>query len=187
MRQKFGTLSKGNRSKVCLLLALAQNAELLILDEPTSGLDPVVTDDVLRVLVADHAAAGRTVFFSTHQLAEVEQIADWVGIIDGGKLLLEARLEDLKNDFRLILAAAETLFAAKMPNVISAARNGRFCRYVVARDAEGFAAHLRQNGAEVAEITPLNLRELFLELVRKEDVCTPGNVGAISAPASSCS
>jgi len=185
MKQPFAKLSKGNRTKVCLLLALAQNAELLLLDEPTSGLDPVIIDDVLRILVEDHVSAGRTVFFSTHQLAEVEQIADWVGIIDRGKLLLEARLEDLRDEFRLILAAGDSLPAAGAPNLISASRSGRACRYVVSRDADAFAGALRQNGAQIAEISPLSLREVFLELVRKEDSCTPGNAGAIPVSASS--
>ncbi len=63
MNRKFSKLSKGNRAKVWLLLALAQNADLLLLDEPTSGLDPVVKDDFLKLLVEEHAAEGRTVFF----------------------------------------------------------------------------------------------------------------------------
>jgi len=185
MRQKYGKLSKGNRTKVCLLLALAQNAELLILDEPTSGLDPVMIDEVLRILVEDHVGAGRTVFFSTHQLAEVEQVADWVGIIDHGKLLVEARLDDLRDQFRLILAAGDSLPALGAPNLISATRAGRTGRYVVSRDGEEFAARLRQHGAQIVEIAPLSLREVFLELVRKEEACTPGNAGAIPVSASS--
>lgn len=185
MKQPFAKLSKGNRTKVCLLLALAQNAELLILDEPTSGLDPVMIDEVLRILVEDHAGAGRTIFFSTHQLAEVEQIADWVGIIDRGKLLLEARLDDLRDQFRLILAAGDSLPLTGAPNLVSASHAGRACRYVVSRDADGFAVKLRHNGAQIMDISPLNLRELFLELVRKEDACTSGNSGATPVRVSS--
>jgi len=104
MKQKFGKLSNGNRTKVCVLLALGQNADLLVLDEPSTGLDPIMIDDVLRALLDEQAAGERTVFFSSHQLAEVEQIADWVGIIDHGRLLLEARLEDIKSDYRVVVA-----------------------------------------------------------------------------------
>jgi ABC-2 type transport system ATP-binding protein len=185
MRRKYGKLSKGNRTKVCLLLALAQNSELLILDEPTAGLDPVMIDEVLRILVEDHVSAGRTIFFSTHQLSEVEQIADWVGIIDQGKLLLEAQLEDLRDQFRLILAAGDSLPASGTPHLISVSQSGRSSRYVVSRDAEEFAGQLRQRGAEILQISPLSLREVFLELVRKEEACTPGNAGAIPVSASS--
>lgn len=61
-----------------------------MLDEPTAGLDPVVTDQLLRALVEDFANDGRTILMSSHHLSEVEKVADWVGIIDHGKLLLEA-------------------------------------------------------------------------------------------------
>ncbi len=82
--RKIKELSKGMRTKLALLLALARGAELLILDEPTSGLDPAVTEEVLQALVAHAGREGQTVFFSSHQIAEVDQIADSVTIVDRG-------------------------------------------------------------------------------------------------------
>jgi ABC-2 type transport system ATP-binding protein len=168
VQQRFAKLSKGNRAKVWLLLALAQNADLLILDEPTTGLDPVANDGFLKLLVEDHAANGRSVFFSSHNLAEVEHVADWVGIIDQGRMLLEARLEDIRERFRLIIAAGRDLPAHKTEQVAAVAQAGQFIRYVVTRDAEAFASRLRQQGAAVTEVSPLSLREVFLELLRRE-------------------
>ena len=176
MNQKFGKLSHGNRTKVCVLLALGQSADLLILDEPSNGLDPVMIDDVLRVLL-DEQAEGRTVFFSSHQLAEVEQIADWIGIVDQGRLLLEARLEDIRSDYRVVVAGGNGLPTAISAQVLSAARSGAFTRYVISSGAEAFAAGLRQQGAASVEFFPLNLREFFLEIVRKEETCTTGRSG----------
>ncbi|MGA7234067.1 MAG: AAA family ATPase, partial [Bryobacteraceae bacterium] len=72
------------RTGLTLLLAISHGAELLILDEPPDGLDPSVTELLLRELVALPASEGTTIFFSSHQLAEVEQIADHVAIIDHG-------------------------------------------------------------------------------------------------------
>ena len=72
------------RTKLALLLALCRGAELLILDEPTAGLDPAMTEEVLQALVAHVAREEMTVFFSSHQIAEVDQIADHVAIIDRG-------------------------------------------------------------------------------------------------------
>lgn len=187
MKTIFKKLSIGNQSKVALLLALAQEAEVLILDEPTAGLDPVMVDEILRTLVEDHISRGRTIFVSSHHLGEVEQVCDWVGILEEGRLLLESRLEDIRQDFRLVIASGEGLPVAPSPNVISATSDGRFRRYVLAREAERFAAELQGQGANILEISPLGLRELFLHLVRKEDSCTPGNAGAKPEPVSSFS
>jgi ABC-2 type transport system ATP-binding protein len=187
MKMPFKKLSIGNQSKVALLLALAQGAEVLILDEPTAGLDPVMVDEILRTLIEDHISQGRTIFVSSHHLGEVEQICDWVGILEEGRLLLESRLEEVRQEFRLVIASGEGLPVATSPNMVSATTDGRFRRYVVAREAERFAAELRGQGATILEISPLGLRELFLHLVRKEDPCTPGNAGAKAAPVSSFS
>ena len=187
MNMAFKKLSIGNQSKVALLLALAQGAEILILDEPTAGLDPVMVDEILRTLIEDHVSQGRTIFVSSHHLAEVEQICDWVGVLEEGRLLLESRVEEIRQEFRLVLASGEGLPVAKSADVVSATTDGRFQRYVVAREAEQFAAELRGQGATILEITPIGLRELFLNLVRKEDSCTPGNAGAKVAPVSSFS
>jgi ABC-2 type transport system ATP-binding protein len=187
MKMAFKKLSIGNQSKVALLLALAQGAEILILDEPTAGLDPVMVDEILRTLIEDHVSQGRTIFVSSHHLGEVEQICDWVGVLEQGRLLLESRLEEIRQEFRLVIASGEGLPAAASPDVVSATTDGRFRRYVVAREAERFAAELRGQGATILEVSPLGLRELFLHLVRKEDPCTPGNAGAKAAPVSSFS
>jgi ABC-2 type transport system ATP-binding protein len=187
MKTAFKKLSIGNQSKVALLLALAQGAEVLILDEPTAGLDPVMVDEILRTLVEDHVSQGRTIFVSSHHLGEVEQICDWVGILEEGRLLLESRLEEIRQEFRLVIASGEGLPDVASKDVVSAATDGRFRRYVVAREAERFAAELRSQGAAILEISPLGLRELFLHLVRKEDPCTPGNAGAKAVPVSSFS
>src|SRR5260370_22115944 len=88
------------RTKLALLLALCRGAELLILDEPTSGLDPVATEEVLKALVAHVASEGMTVFFSTHQIAQVDQIADHVAIIYRGRAVGAVALDDLRSSFR---------------------------------------------------------------------------------------
>jgi ABC-2 type transport system ATP-binding protein len=169
-KQKFGKLSHGNRTKVCLLLALAQGADLLMLDEPTLGLDAVVIHQVLCALAADQVSEERTVFFCSQQLSDVEQIADWVGIIEEGKLLLEARLDDIKSNYCVVVAGGNGLPTAASAEVISAVQAGDFTRYVVASRAEAFAASLRQQGARSVEVFPLNLRQIFLELVGKEEM-----------------
>ncbi len=185
MDRPFSKLSQGNRTKVCLLLALSQGADLLIFDEPATGLDPVAVDEFLRILAEDVVGEGRTVFISSHQLSDVEQIADWIGLIDHGKLLLEARLDDIKGQFRCVTAAGNGLPQTESPEVLLLASEGNFHKYLVKKNADAFAAELSRQGATVAEVSPLGLREIFLALVRKEDPCTSGNVGGIAAAVSS--
>jgi len=181
MDRPVAKLSHGNRTKVYLMLALAQGADLLILDEPATGLDPVAVDDLLRILVEDMVGEGRTVFISSHQLSDVEQIADWVGVIDHGRLLLEARLDDIKSQFRLVTAAGNGLPQVNSPEVSLVASEGNFSKYLVKKNADAFAAQLTRGGATVAEASALGLRDIFLALVRKEDPCTSGNAGGIAA------
>src|SRR3984885_5358684 len=95
-KRKITDLSKGMRSKLMLLLAISRGADLLILDEPTDGLDPAALEDVLRELVAIAASSGTTMFFSSHQLAEVDLIADHIGIIHRGKMIVAGSLDNIK-------------------------------------------------------------------------------------------
>lgn len=98
LTQKIGNLSTGNRQQVGLIIALAPKPDFLILDEPTSGLDPLMTvktHKILRKLKEE----GKTIFLSSHDLAEVQAVCDRVGIIKGGKMILVERIEDLKQKF----------------------------------------------------------------------------------------
>jgi ABC-2 type transport system ATP-binding protein len=168
MEQRFAKLSNGNQTKVWLLLALAQGADLLILDEPTTALDPISVEQLMHVLAEISLDRGCTIFFSSHQLEEVERIAEYAGFMDRGKLLLQSRLDDIKSEFRLITAAGNSLPAQTSAQVLSVGVEGNFCKYVVTSDAEGFAAGLSRNGATVTDVAPLSLREIFLQLVQKE-------------------
>ena len=96
LKTRVKNLSKGNKQKVGVIQALMHHPELLLLDEPTFGLDPLVQHEVLQ-LVAQARTAGATVFFSSHILSEVQEIADRVGIIRKGKVVEVAQTESLIN------------------------------------------------------------------------------------------
>ncbi len=100
--RKVKALSRGMRTKLALLLALCRGADLLVLDEPTSGLDPAAAEEVLQALVAHVAREEMTVFFSSHQLTEVDQIADRVAIIDAGRNVVSGALDDLRERYRRV-------------------------------------------------------------------------------------
>jgi ABC-2 type transport system ATP-binding protein len=102
-------LSKGQRARAGLLIALAYRPELLVLDEPSAGLDPIVRRDILGAVIRTIADEGRTVLFSSHLLEEVERVADHVTMIDQGKIALSAPLDDIKGAHRcLTLRFAES-------------------------------------------------------------------------------
>src|SRR2546422_5088528 len=97
---KIKNLSKGQKARVGLLIALAHRPELLVLDEPSSGLDPIVRRDILSAIIRTIAHEGRTVLFSSHLLGEVEQVADHVTMINLGRIVLSAPLDAIQESHR---------------------------------------------------------------------------------------
>src|SRR5216110_1187888 len=102
---KIKTLSKGQKARAGLLIALAHRPELLVLDEPSSGLDPIVRRDILGAVIRTIAHEGRTVLFSSHLLEEVEEVADHVTMIARGRIVLSAPLADIKESHRSLSEA----------------------------------------------------------------------------------
>src|SRR6202041_1070246 len=99
-QQKIKGLSHGQRVKAALLLALARRPRLLVLDEPTTGLDPVARREVLAELTAVLADENRTIFFSSQNTLDVEQISDRIAFIDRGRLIALEEKEDLLDRWR---------------------------------------------------------------------------------------
>jgi ABC-type multidrug transport system ATPase subunit len=97
---RIKTLSKGQKARAGLLVALAHRPELLVLDEPSSGLDPIVRRDILGAVLRTIAGEGRTVLFSSHLLDEVEQVADHVTMIGSGMVVLSATLDEIRDSHR---------------------------------------------------------------------------------------
>ncbi|MDD5342504.1 MAG: ABC transporter ATP-binding protein [Patescibacteria group bacterium] len=93
--RKTGQLSSGNKQKLGIILALQHNPELLILDEPTIGLDPILQNEIYKI-IHERVLSGATVFFSSHNMPEVEKICNRVGIIRQGKMVAVQRIEELK-------------------------------------------------------------------------------------------
>jgi ABC-2 type transport system ATP-binding protein len=95
-------LSKGQKARAGLLVALAYRPELLVLDEPSSGLDPIVRRDIMEAIIRAIAEEGRTVLFSSHLLHEVERVADRVAMIHQGRLVFNSALDDVKETHRCL-------------------------------------------------------------------------------------
>lgn len=175
---KIRKLSKGQKAQLQLCLALGSNPELLILDEPTSGLDPVARRAFLKVLVGEVAAEGRTVFFSTHLLSDIEAVADTVGIIKGGKLLVSGDLDDMHEShrvFRIVYAQTppeeEVRSLQTLPDVKEVEREGRGIKLRVRGDVEDVERGLRNRPHPVVDVdsTGMSLEDIFVSYVEDGD------------------
>jgi len=168
-KAKIPALSKGMRSKLMLLLAICRGADLLILDEPTDGLDPAAVEDVLRELVSIAAATETTMFFSSHQLGEVDCIADHIGIIDQGRMIVSGSLDDLKAShqrLQIVLADSAPSTIRWPAGVESVHQEGRVVSLLASRNLDAIAAEANSIPGATVEQFPVSLKEIFLEHVR---------------------
>jgi len=168
--QKIARMSKGETGKLLLLLALSQRPDLLVLDEPTDGLDPVVRRDVLSAVLDYVAERNATVFISSHLVHELERICDWVGVMDGGKLVAELPMQQFKNGIKRLRVADAPEGIAETPfTLLSRSRDngmGSLETWIV-RDWEAPMRHYFDGvGATVRDVIDLDLEEGFVELLR---------------------
>lgn len=171
--RQIKSLSKGMQSKVSLAVALAHEPALLVLDEPTSGLDPLVRREFLESMV-DVAATGRTVLLSSHQIAEVERVADTVLILRHGKLVLAERLEVLKSRVKEVLVTLHAVETAPpvLPHgavLLGARRQDRQWQLLV-RDLPEERLGEMQAHADYADVTlrQPSLEEIFVVCMQTE-------------------
>ncbi len=159
------------RTKLALMLALCRGAELLILDEATSGLDPAMAEEVLQALVGHVAREEMTIFFSSHQIAEVDQIGDRVVIIDRGRAVVTGALDDLRESFRrvqLVFDGAAPKAEFRVANITRVQRNGRVISVLVSANADAVVDEARAWNPASVEVTPVTLKEIFLETIQTE-------------------
>ena len=164
-------LSRGMRTKLALLLALSTGAELLILDEPMAGLDPAAIEQVLKVIVTQAGRDGTTVLFSSHQLADVEQIADRVAIAERGRIVVDGALDDLRAAYRriqLVFDGAAPEAAFKTNGVVSLRRDGRVLSVLCRASEADVVIEARALKPKAVEVLPVTLKEIFLETVGVE-------------------
>lgn len=162
--QRIKQLSRGQRARAGLLIALAHRPELLILDEPSSGLDPVVRRDILTAIIRTVADEGRTVLFSSHLLEEVERVADQVTMIQRGRVHLSGPLVKILQDHKRLVLRFERPQSARprLPGMISCQGTG--CEWTVL--CNGGLEELRlaasKCGAQIVDEDTPTLDEIFL-------------------------
>ena len=170
--QRVKGLSRGERVKLLLLLALARRPRVLVLDEPTAGLDPVARHEVLAELMSVIEDERRGILFSSHNTQDVEQISDCITFIDRGAIVESSDKETFLDRWRRLHLVAPTCAALPaLPGVIDLARTGQLAVATVNRYTPEIAAAYERAGAKVCDVQRMTLEEIFVANVmasRKE-------------------
>jgi ABC-2 type transport system ATP-binding protein len=164
--RKIGNFSRGNKQKVGIVAAFMSKPDLLILDEPTSGLDPLVQQTVME-MVREVKADGRTVFFSSHILPEVQAVCDRVGIIREGELVTTQRVEDLiaarLNRMSLIFAELPPAATFDLEGVTEIGRTEQSVTLEVRENLAAVLAAAGRHDVRDIETHNMSLEEIFLD------------------------
>ena len=156
-------LSKGMQKQAAFWLAMCMRPDVLILDEPVDGLDPVMRRQVWSLVMADVAENGTTVLVSSHNLRELEDVCDHVGIMNGGKLLLERTLSDLQDNISKVLIALPD--GAPLPDgldIVHQSTTGRLYTLILRGNATELTNILSTTQPLFMDVVPLTLEEIFI-------------------------
>src|SRR5262249_11784074 len=158
---RLRTLSKGQQAKAGLLVAQAHRPDLLLLDEPSSGLDPLVRRDILEAIIRTVAEEGRTVFFSSHLLEEIERVSDHVAMLHRGKLVLSGPLDEIKARHRQLTLCFDRALPRlpSLPGVLSVHGAGK--EWTVLCNGQDFSGVAATYAAQVVAERVPSLNEIF--------------------------
>ena len=171
-KQPIRRLSKGMQKQSAFWLALCCQPELLVLDEPVDGLDPVMRRQVWSLLMGDVAQRGTTVLVSSHNLRELEDVCDHVGVMSHGKVLLERSLTDLQDNIVKLQAAFRQEEPPQLPrdwDVLHTSQIGRVYTYIVRGNPAAIKARMAAYDPLLLEALPLSLEEIFIYEMGGED------------------
>ncbi len=166
--QKIKTLSKGQKAQVGLINALAHRPQLFLLDEPSSGLDPVVRHDILAMVIRNVVDEGRSVFFSSHLLDEIELIADHVVIMHKGGIFLDCPLSEIQDAYCVLELGFEKDLEAppELPGLIWSGNQDRQWSILCKGDVNVLKRKAVELGARRVEAKRPTLNEIFVSLVK---------------------
>lgn len=159
LRAPIRRFSKGMQRQAAFYLTLCAKPHILILDEPVDGLDPVMRRQIWSLLLADAAQRGTTVLVSSHNLRELEDVCDHVGIMDHGKMLLERSLADIQGNLVKLQIAGE---APEKLQILHESAAGRLKTLVIRGTAEQVRSAVEQTNPQYYDVLPLSLEEIFI-------------------------
>jgi len=166
-RDHIRNLSRGMKGKVALTLALAPRPEVLLLDDPTSGLDALVRREFMEGIIGALSETGTTVLFSSHIIQDVERIADHIGIIEQGRLLVQAPLDELKQSMRRVTLTFEgSPPPIELEGILAREDISNECSLVLKGHDEGKLRALEALGAIEVTVQDVSLEDVFVAHVK---------------------
>jgi ABC-2 type transport system ATP-binding protein len=165
--QTLAGFSHGQRVKALLLLNFARRPKLLLLDEPTTGLDPVARDEVLQALADILRDDARSVLFSSHNTADIEQLADSISFVHQGRLLESKDKESFLDDWRRIVCQGSwPVDETRWPEIAATRQNGSLLELKVRQFSDALLGRLQRQGLEIRSTEVMSLEDIFVTTVR---------------------
>ncbi len=167
---RIHTLSRGMKVRISLLMALSIRPQLLLLDEPTAGLDPIFRREFLQIVMDEAAGSGTTVFYSTHNLSDLERTADTIACLNQGRLLFQRSLDEIKESIHRVQFVAEEdqRTVLNLPGILDYQKSGRIHIITVEGRWAEVEAALDRCRPIYRERLNLSLEDAFISLIKKD-------------------
>ena len=165
LRRKVRKLSKGMKKQVAFMLGISAKPDIMVLDEPVDGLDPVMRRNIMNIVLSDVEERGMTVLISSHNLRELEDICDHVGIMHNGRVVIEKSLDDVKGNIHKLQIAFGGTFPEDFDNsfdILHKEQFGSVFQYIIRGDGGEIIDRAKAFDPILSDLLPLSLEEVFI-------------------------
>ena len=165
INRKVNKLSKGMKKQVAFMMGISAKPDIMILDEPVDGLDPVMRRNIMNIILAEVEERNMTVLISSHNLRELEDICDYVGIMHDGKIVIEKSLDDVKGNIHKLQVAFDASYPAEFEesfDILHKDEFGSVKQYIIRGDSDAIMERAREFKPILLDLLPLSLEEVFI-------------------------
>ena len=165
LKRKVRKLSKGMKKQVAFMMGISAKPDIMVLDEPVDGLDPVMRRNIMNIILSEVEERGMTVLISSHNLRELEDICDHVGIMHAGKVVIEKSLDDVKGNIHKLQVAFSGAPSSEFETSLEILHKDEFGsvkQYIVRGDSEAITEKAKDFDPILLDLLPLSLEEVFI-------------------------
>lgn len=165
IKRKVRKLSKGMKKQVAFMMGISAKPDIMVLDEPVDGLDPVMRRNIMNIILSEVEERNMTVLISSHNLRELEDICDHVGIMHGGKVVIEKSLDDVKGNIHKLQVAFDAFSPSEFDNsfdILHKEEFGSVKQYIIRGDMDEITEKAKNFNPILLDLLPLSLEEVFI-------------------------